>query len=231
MFSSIWSRATLRTLGLPLTICCLMLCQANVMFGQENAGTKEARKAVVLSNVRLDTSSWPLIGKPDAEKVFVELFDYTCSHCQETHQSIKGAKMTYGDRLAVVSLPVPMDGKCNPTVSSTKAASSEACDLAKLSIAVWAVDHAAFSGFHDYLFESRPTYNQALQRAFTIVDRDKLNAMLSSSIPTEFINKHVQLYQRAGSGTIPKLMFPQTTVVGAVHSTRELNSLIERHLN
>ncbi|TWU45469.1 hypothetical protein Q31b_06410 [Novipirellula aureliae] len=229
MITSKWPRTDFRNFGLCIAALCFLLGPANVMFAEDNAAQKSPRKAVVLSNVKLDTSAWPMIGNPDAEKVFVELFDYTCSHCRETHQSIKGAKMTYGDRLAVLSLPVPMDGKCNPTVSSTRAASSEACDLAKLSIAVWAVDRAAFSGFHDFLFESRPTYNQALQRAFTIVDRDELNAMLASSIPTEFINKHVQLYQRAGSGTIPKLMFPRTTIVGAVHSTNELNSLIERH--
>ncbi|WP_372725251.1 vitamin K epoxide reductase family protein, partial [Novipirellula sp.] len=40
----------------------------------------ERRTASILGGLKLDTRQWPLIGKPDAELVFVELFDYTCPH-------------------------------------------------------------------------------------------------------------------------------------------------------
>jgi len=96
--------------------------------------------------------------------VFVELFDYTCPHCQRTHEAIQGAKTKLGDRLAIISLPLPLDGKCNPTV------------------------------------------------------------------PSDYISKNVALYRAAGEGGIPKLMFPQTTINGAVESSETLINLLETHL-
>ncbi|OYP36468.1 hypothetical protein CGZ80_08815 [Rhodopirellula sp. MGV] len=201
----------------------------------ENQG-EEAEKAPVsntvrlLKNVKLETASWPLIGKPDAELVFVELFDYTCPHCQRTHRSLEAARKHFGDRLAVISLPVPLDRDCNPTVRSTSSSHAEACELAKLAVAVWMTDREQFEPFHSYLFESKPSYNQAYAKARTMVDADKLESTMRSSGPSEYIAKHVTLYQRAGSGTIPKILFPETTVAGAVESSQSFINLIERNL-
>ncbi|HUP78685.1 MAG TPA: vitamin K epoxide reductase family protein, partial [Pirellula sp.] len=76
----------------------------------------QTHSARILNSVKLETNAWPLLGKSDAELVFVELFDYTCEHCQRTHKAIEGARQKFGDRLAIIALPVPMDGKCNPSV-------------------------------------------------------------------------------------------------------------------
>ncbi|MCC9598953.1 thioredoxin domain-containing protein [Stieleria sp. JC731] len=184
----------------------------------------------LLKNVKLETASWPLIGKPDAELVFVEMFDYTCPHCQRTHRSLEAARKHFGDRLAVISLPVPLDRDCNPTVRSTSSSHAEACELAKLAVAVWMTDRDQFDAFHNYLFESRPRYSQAYAKARTMVDAAKLDSTMRGTGPSDYISKHVTLYQRAGSGTIPKLLFPETTVAGAVESPQSFINLIERNL-
>ncbi|WP_372723135.1 DsbA family protein, partial [Novipirellula sp.] len=190
----------------------------------------ERRTASILGGLKLDTRQWPLIGKPDAELVFVELFDYTCPHCQRTHAALSQAKARYGDRLAVIVLPVPLDRACNPTVKQTGAAHAEACELARLAISVWVVDPTAFPKFHDYVFESKPNYAAALQRASQMVDSEKLRETMSGSIPSDYIAKHVALYKRAGEGAIPKLMFPTSTTVGEVASGERLIQLISQHL-
>ncbi|QDT01963.1 Vitamin K epoxide reductase family protein [Rubripirellula lacrimiformis] len=190
----------------------------------------EKSSVVILGGVKLATDSWPLVGDPNAELVVVEMFDYTCPHCQRTHASLKGAEQKYGDRLAVITLPVPLDGKCNPTVRSTNPAHADACDLAKLSIAVWATDREQFGEFHHYLFDSKPGYAQALGKAKTMVDSQKLDAVLRGPLPSDYVQRHVQLYQKAGSGQIPKLLFPRTTAVGAVESTDAMIRLIEQNL-
>ncbi len=190
----------------------------------------QVKSARILNNLKLETNVWPLLGKPDAELVFVELFDYTCEHCQRTHKAIEGARAKLGDRLAIIALPVPLDIKCNPSVKATDAAHAESCAIAKLAVAVWSVDHDKYAEFHHYLFTAKPTYAVALIKANETVDSEKLKAMLSSNLPSEYIAKHVAIYQKAGGGTIPKLMFPKTTSVGAIESTDVLVQLIEQHL-
>jgi len=66
--------------------------------------------------VSLDIRHWPLLGKPDAKYVFVEMFDYTCPYCRATHQAVRGAIEHLGDDLAIIALPVPLDSACNRTV-------------------------------------------------------------------------------------------------------------------
>jgi uncharacterized membrane protein/protein-disulfide isomerase len=195
-----------------------------------NAEDEKKKAAIILSSLRLETHAWPLLGKPDAELVFVELFDYTCDHCQRTHKALDVAREKMGDRLAIIALPVPIDIKCNPTVKSTDANHAEACDLAKLAIAVWSIDHSKFEEFHSYLFTAKPKYAQALAKASETVDSEKLKETLKTNLPAEYIAKHVAIYQKAGAGNIPKLMFPKSTSVGAIESSAVILSLIEQNL-
>ncbi|WP_442511178.1 vitamin K epoxide reductase family protein [Novipirellula sp. SH528] len=209
----------------------LMAGQVGQATGESAPATKpERRTASILGGVKLDTRQWPLIGNPDAELVFVELFDYTCPHCQRTHAALSQAKARYGDRLAVIVLPVPLDRACNPTVRQTGAAHAEACDLARLAISVWVVDPNAFPKFHDYVFDTKPSYASALQHASQLVDSEKLRKTMSGPIPSDYIAKHVSLYQKAGAGAIPKLMFPTSTTVGEISSGDRLVQLIAQHL-
>ncbi|MCD0461872.1 thioredoxin domain-containing protein [Roseiconus lacunae] len=207
------------------------LVAAEVTPSNDAAPTETVSKtARLLRNIKLDTSSWPLVGKPDAEMVFVEMFDYTCPHCQRTHQSLEQARKHFGDQLAVISLPVPLDKECNASVKTTHASHAEACELAKLAVAVWLADREQFESFHDYLFDEKPSYTQAITKARSMVDVEKLDATLRSATPGEYIAKHVTLYQRAGAGTIPKALFPESTVSGAIDSSQSFIQLIERHL-
>ena len=97
-------------------------------------------------------------------------------------------------------------------------------------IAVWNVDDTKFTSFHDYLFAAKPSYAQAFAKASTPVDRTKLEQTLAGPIPGDYIAKHVRLYEKAGAGAIPKLMFPETTIVGAVENPAAMIRLIERYL-
>jgi protein-disulfide isomerase len=193
-------------------------------------GAPPAKTIEVLGSVKLATNAWPLVGNPDAELIFVELFDYTCPHCRQTHKSLQGAKQKYGERLAVLSLPVPLNSKCNPTVRTDNASHGQACEIAKLAIAVWTIDREKFADFHDYLFESSPSYSQALAEAKTMLDAGRLDAVLRSSLPSDYLERHVTLYQKAGSGQIPKLLFPKITTVGAIETPDAMIRLIEQHL-
>jgi uncharacterized membrane protein/protein-disulfide isomerase len=180
---------------------------------------------------RLNSRHWPLLGNPDAKYIFVEMFDYTCPHCRNTHRAIDGAFKEYGDDLAVIALPVPLDGSCNDTVRNTSSSHANACELARISVAVWRVDQSKFREFHGWLFaSSRRSSASARQKAEQLIGKTELSAELAKPHAAEYIKRHVELYKKVGRGSVPKLMFPKSTMTGAVSSSRTLCRTIEREL-
>lgn len=188
------------------------------------------RTVKILKSVTLDVAHWPILGKPDAKYFIVEMFDYTCQHCQITDVAILGAMEKFGDDLAVIVLPAPMNASCNQFVKVTGDQHTESCELAKLAIAVWRLEPNRFGEFHHWLFQSKPTYATALKFANQLVGENLLKSELQSKFPSEYVGKIVELYRRSGAGAIPKIFFPSTTAVGEMSSTQTLISLIDREL-
>ena len=192
---------------------------------------------------QLDVAQWPLLGKPDAKYIFIEMLDYTCDHCRRTHQSIAGAKQKLGDDLAVIVLPIPLNTKCNSAITTTGPRMAEACEIAQLAIAVWRVAPEKFALFHEYLMTtstSPPTFVESKAKAIELLGTEKvgdqpslaekLESEFASQTPAQYIDQHVKLYQRVGSGTVPKLMFPGKTIVGEFTSGDALVNVIEQQL-
>ena len=163
------------------------------------------RKIITVAGnlVSLDVKQWPLLGNPEARYVFVEMYDYTCPHCRNTHHAIKGAFEKYGDDLAIVALPVPLDPSCNDTASGGGHAG--ACELAKIAIAVWRVNPKKFREFHDWMFESHRSSAAARAEAERLVGSEKFRKEFSSKIPSDYVKRHVDLYKKVGRGSVPKL--------------------------
>jgi protein-disulfide isomerase len=180
--------------------------------------------------VRLDLEKWPLVGRPDAQRVFVEMSDYTCPYCRANHQSVKGALDRLGPRAAVVVLSVPMNATCNDTVQETRPAHRDACELARLSVAVWRVRPEKFALFHEWLFSGgqAPRAAAAKAKAEQLVGKQALAEELSRDIAAKYVARHVDIYRMIGAGTIPKLLFPGTTISGQVSSVDSLLEIIER---
>ena len=180
------------------------------------------------NRITLDVKQWPLLGHADAQYVFVEMFDYTCPHCRNTHHAIKGAFENYGDRLAILALPVPLERACNDAASGGGHAGS--CDLAKISIAVWRVSPEKFHEFHDWMFETTRSATSARAQAEKLVGAEKFRKEYGSKIPSEYVKRHVDLYKKVGQGSVPKLLFPKSTINGEINSKSTMVSTIEREL-
>ena len=191
---------------------------------------KEERRIVSVNGgrLKLDAAHWALAGSPNAKLIFVEMFDYTCPHCRENHRSIKGAINRLGaDKVAVLTMVTPLDAKCNNTVGVTNGQHAEACELAKISLAVWRADKEKFAEFHDWMFEgSTPSAAKALAKAESMVGKDAMTKQLKGTLVGKYIAKHVEFYKRLGAGTVPKLLFPGTTVTGKVGSVDSLVQII-----
>jgi len=188
--------------------------------------TTERLVTVAGNRFSLNTRHWPLLGDPDAKYVFVEMFDYTCPHCRSTHKAIEGAFEKYGDELAVIALPVPLERSCNPDVKGDGHAG--ACEQARLAVAVWRCERAKFQEFHHWMFESNRTTSQAKDKAEQLIGKDRLAQELALDHAGDYVSKHVELYRRVGSGAVPKLMFPKSTMTGQVSSSSALVSAIQR---
>ena len=199
--------------------------------GGKGAAGKSRTIGIQGGSVRLAVEQWPLVGRRDAGDVLVEMFDYTCPTCRANHKSIAGAMDKLGeDQIAFIALAIPMNSDCNSTVSKTNPKAVQACELAKLATAVWRVDPEKFGAYHNWLFQGDvpPTTESAKTRAEGLVGRQKLDAELSGGVVDAYIAKQVQLYQSIGAGTVPKLLFANTTVSGKVGTTDSLVALIKQ---
>jgi protein-disulfide isomerase len=194
------------------------------------AAPKHRIITVAGGQIALDIKHWPLLGKPDAKYVFVEMFDYTCPYCRATHQAVRGAMEQFGDDLAILALPVPLDAACNRTVQYTAAEHAEACEIAKLAVAVWRVSRKQFAPFHSWLFESayRRSAAEARQHAAELVGDAALQKELSLPHAANYIARHVELYERVGSGSLPKILLSTSAVSGSVESANTLIDMIRR---
>jgi protein-disulfide isomerase len=200
---------------------------------RQNGKTKESLRRLINVNggqFSLDIRQWPLLGKPDAKYVFVEMFDYTCPYCRATHQAVRGAMEHFGDDLAIIALPVPLDAACNRTVTSTAPEHADACEIAKIAVAVWRVNRAKFAEFHSWLFDpsSRPTAAEARQHAAELVGEKAIRDELNKPTAGSYVTRHVELYERVGAGSLPKILFSSTSVSGSVESASTLVDMITR---
>jgi protein-disulfide isomerase len=195
---------------------------------------KEIKRRLINVNggqFSLDIRQWPMIGKPDAKYVFVEMFDYTCPYCRATHQSVRGAMEHFGDDLAIIALPVPLDAACNRAITYTAPEHAEACEIAKIAVAVWRVNRAKFAEFHSWLFDPsyQPSAADALQRAGQLVGDAAIRNELNKPTARDYVARHVELYERVGSGSLPKILFGGTSVSGSVESASTLIDMINQN--
>jgi protein-disulfide isomerase len=197
---------------------------------EESKPAARKRRIVTVGGgqIALDIRHWPLLGKPDAKYVFVEMFDYTCPYCRATHQAVRGAIEHFGDDLAILALPVPLDAACNRTVGYTAPEHAEACEIARIAVAVWRVSRKQFPPFHDWLFAAPRTAADARQHAAELVGEKALSDELALPHAANYVAKHVELYERVGAGSLPKMLFTSSTVSGSVESAGTLIDMIQR---
>jgi hypothetical protein len=90
-----------------------------------------------------------------------------------------------------------------------------------------------FRGFHEWILTgtTAPATSQIRQRAEQIVGKDELQAELSRPLVRQFISKHVELYRRVGGGVVPKLLFPNTSIVGEITSSQPIVDILEREFS
>lgn len=181
--------------------------------------------------LEFDPQRFPLLGEPDADRVIVEVFDYTCPHCRAFAPSVEQARARYGHKLAMVVFPFPLNTKCNAGVQKTDSHAEFACEYARLALAVWRTSPARFAEYHDWMFqgETPPAVADARKRAEDLVGRDALSAALATPDLDKPIQVAISICRQDTTGNIPKLIvddefYPQP------HDAEALFKLLEMKL-
>jgi uncharacterized membrane protein/protein-disulfide isomerase len=196
---------------------------------------RPSRQEILVLNdkVRLDTDRYPVLGHPGAEHVVVDLFDYTCKHCRKLHHQLTEARQRYGDRMAVMAVPVPMNTACNDFVTSNHPDHRLACHYAKLALAVWRLDRGKFEELHEWLLgsDALPAWQESVDHAAELVGgKDVLATEFTGEEVRRMVRNNTLLYRWSGAGQIPKVLIGSAVLVGETRTTDELCNILESRL-
>jgi len=105
----------------------------------------------------------------------------------------------------------------------------EACELSVLAVAIWRCDKAKFSEFHKWMFEGdkAPAYQIALGKAYELVGQEKVDKELKKKTASAYVQRHVQMYKMLQGGVVPKLLFPQRSIIGEFTGSDALMDMIK----
>jgi uncharacterized membrane protein len=190
----------------------------------------DRKLAVYNGSDELDLDEHIVTGKIGAPFVIVTLFDYTCSHCRGMHSVMEMLRGRYGDQLAFVHIPAPLNTSCNPHITSTHKAHRDACYLARLALAVWRVKPSAFAAYHDWLFEWPRTREQARAQAVQVIGGEALNDALVDIWVGRHLRRCVQLHHASGGTGLPVTLVGGRTAKGHESSPRATFETLSRLL-
>jgi uncharacterized membrane protein len=169
---------------------------------------------------KFNMNEGPLIGAPSATHAIVSLFDYTCHFCRDIHHELKATQHRFSNQLAIVSLPMPFDSTCNHTIIKTQPAHANACEYARLGLAVWFANRRAHEQFDDWLFEPEhpPELAIARQRATELVGGEQLQAALTNKLVSDYLQLGINIfatnYHRRGQGSLPQVLVGTNVIAG-----------------
>ena len=182
---------------------------------------------------RINVDEVPLIGARDAPAVMIALLDYTCRHCRQMHGVLLEAERAHRGKLAIASLPMPLDASCNKLLPQTAPQHESACQYARLGLAVWRADPTKMDRFNDWVFEppQPPGLPSVLGYAQQIVGEEALGrAMNDPWVETQLaqdIAIYEATYKRFGKGSMPQLIIGDNIVFGELENgMQDLETLL-----
>ena len=175
----------------------------------------------------------PLIGRRDAPAVMVSLLDYTCSHCRKMHEVLLATEQKYRGKLAILTLPMPLDAGCNRVIPQTAPPHVNACQYARVGLAVWRADPSKMDRFNDWVFEpeTTPPLESVVGFAQEIVGEEALGRAMNDPWVERQLAQDIAIYQvtskRFGTGAMPQLIVGDNIVFGDLENgPQDLENLL-----
>ncbi|HEX3600816.1 MAG TPA: vitamin K epoxide reductase family protein [Lacipirellulaceae bacterium] len=188
----------------------------------------------------LDVYKHPLIGSPEAPHIAIEMVSYDCTHCRKMHETIQHALDRYGDQVALLVMPVPLDKECNKLITDPTIVHQGACGTARLVIALAKLAPTEFANFHDFLMsggDKPPGMEKIIPKAYTITSPDRLRELSRSPQVAKQLETYVDLFgmlqaKSSGSKTfgLPVQILGDTVISGSVEKEEDVFKAWEEHL-
>ena len=186
--------------------------------------------------VMLDLNKVPLWGKPDAPNKLISLYDYTCHHCRDMHPHVANLRRVFGDQIAIISLPMPLDARCNPLVRRTPRAHENSCSYARLGLIVWHARHDAIEQFDDWLFSfpAPPPLTAVTNKAIDLVGLMAFEAAKNDPWIEQQLQTDIAIYSINGNefkqGNMPQFMMGSDLVSGTM-TGEQLQAFVAAHVS
>ena len=179
----------------------------------------------------------PLRGSPDAKNVIVCVVDYTCIHCRGLHSILKTVSQQHSNELAIVCLPASLCPLCNPFIPTANSrASTNACEYARLSLAVWRAKPAAYQQYDDWLFDGAnpPALEQARSYAAQLVGAAPLRTALADPWVTQQILTDCKIHRAnwlaVDNSSMPQIVMGNAVSSGPINSEEHLQLLLQQYM-
>jgi len=181
---------------------------------------------------QMDLDDVPVLGAPTNAHVAVSLFDYTCHHCRAMHPLLVEAQRQFSNSLVVVGLPMPLDPNCNSTVRRHYPPHTNACEYARMGLAVWRADRARHPEFEKWLMtgEAPLPLSETRQQAVQLVGAEAFDKAMRDPWVEEQLKTNVAIYEmayRAGQGSMPQLILGPSVAVGSYLLPDLIKMLVE----
>ncbi|MDB6039961.1 MAG: Vitamin epoxide reductase [Verrucomicrobiales bacterium] len=183
-----------------------------------------------------DLREVPLIGSPDAAQFIVTLFDYTCPSCQEMHRELVAARAKMSNVFSVVALPLPLDPRCNSMLTRTKPIHMQACDYARLGLAIRRAGLEPYEQYDQWFFNlsKTPSLEEARQHAIQLIGKAALDKNITDPWIDKTIQTSVAIYAKNDkeihSLQLPQLIIGNAVIAGPIHGVDQLVNVLTTNL-
>jgi hypothetical protein len=182
----------------------------------------------------LDVADLPIIGSPTNAQVIVSLFDYTCRFCRVMHPRLLEAQRVFSNDLTIISLPMPLDPDCNPTVQRAHPDHIQACAYAVVGLSVWRADSRKHREFEDWVFtgERPPPISNVVAYATQLIGSNALQRAAADPWVTQTLRTSLSIYDlhfRSGAGDMPQIIIGGKLARGTFPQA-ELNQILAERL-
>jgi uncharacterized membrane protein/protein-disulfide isomerase len=170
-------------------------------------------------------------GNPNGKRKLVLFTCLSCTHCRDLSDQLNAVLKVYPADYRLEVRFAPLSPECNPAwpkETIVALAHQEACEIARISLALAAVDPMGFESFCDWIYDNQEvmTAKLASKEARLRIGSDRFDHSLSSSAVHRRLANDVETAGRFGIRAVPQLIVPGGKVDGA-SSAQELLKLFD----
>lgn len=157
-----------------------------------------AHREVILDKGKLwfSLSDFPFVGSGNTTNFVAHFFDYTCPACRQFHSTLRSTHQTYINETTLVMIPVPLDAACNPVVKETAYVHQNACEFAKIGLALWGISPHSYESYDQFIFHDQnpPPIGAARELADHLAGKDEMDRALADPEVMINLNKGLGMF-------------------------------------